>query len=89
MTVTNAIITSYCYGLITANGHIPKQGLTIAAPRNIPFNTHIRVEGLTNDFIVQDRMNKRFPLRFDIYMTNHEDCIKWGIQTRKIEVVVK
>lgn len=88
MTLTNIIITAYCYGTLTANGHHPQNLYSIAAPKEIPFGTKVRVEGFADRiFVVEDRMNKRFPNRWDIYMSNREECLKWGIQTRKIKVI--
>lgn len=86
-----AIVTAYTstHTAICANGHHPSCNYTIAAPRNIPLGTHIRVEGFTNDFVVEDRTNIRFNGRFDIYMSSKKDCIKWGKQKRKITIITE
>lgn len=86
-----AIVTAYTShtGAICANSHIPHPAYTIAAPRNIPLGTHIRVEGFTNDFIVEDRTALRFNGRYDIYMSTKKECIKWGKKELKIWIIQK
>ena len=78
----NAIVTAYCAGIICANGHKPIEGVTIAAPRNIPFGTVVVIDD--HKYIVQDRTNKRFNGRWDIYMKSREQCIKFGKQNKNI-----
>lgn len=84
-----AIVTAYTShtGAICANGHTPHINYTIAAPRNIPLGTCIRIEGFTNDFIVEDRTALRFNGRFDIYMSSRKECLQFGKQKRKITII--
>lgn len=90
-----AIVTAYCAcqlccghyaGSPTASGAMPKQGVTIAAPRHIPFGTKVNVSGL-GTFTVQDRTAVRFDGRFDVFMTNHQAAIKFGKQRRQIQII--
>ena len=96
--MTNVIVTAYCACSIccgpsasglTASGLVPKQGITIAASRNIKFGTKIAlsVPGyFTNKtFTVQDRLAKRFDNRIDIYFTKHSDAKKFGIHKINLE----
>ena len=78
-------VTAYCDGTVTASGTRPRAGITIAAPRHIPFGTWVVIKG--HRYRVEDRMNKRFPDRWDIYMTNRADALRFGKQELKVEVV--
>ena len=84
-------ITAYCACALccgpnaaglTASGDRPVQGITVAASRSIPLGTHIRltIPGLwkSKEFIVQDRLAKRYDDRVDVYFTRHEDALKFG-----------
>lgn len=78
---------------ITANGfNVCKHGKedTIAA-NFLKFGTKVRVPELYGDkiFVVRDRMNKRFPNRVDIWMTNRYAAQKFGVQYAKVEIVVE
>ncbi len=86
---TNLLITAYCACHICcgpqskgidAIGKKPIQGITTAAPRNIPLGTSIHIEGFTNNFIVQDRYNKNLSDRIDIFFDKHEDAKKFGVK---------
>lgn len=96
--MTNIIITAYCACQIccgphasglTASGKAPIQGVTVAASRKIPFGSHIRIQGLTNDFIVQDRLAKRYDNRVDIYFDKHSDARAFGKQLKQITIYAK
>jgi 3D (Asp-Asp-Asp) domain-containing protein len=87
-----AIVTAYCachlccgqnaIGL-TAAGTKPVQGVTIAAPRSVPFGTMIHVETV-GWRRVEDRLSKRFDNRFDLYFRRHADAVKFGKQQLKV-----
>lgn len=88
-----AIVTAYCACAIccgpraagmTASGVRPQQGVTVAASRSVPFGVRLRVAGLSNTFIVQDRLSKRLDSRVDIYFASHQDAKKFGITRRQI-----
>jgi len=94
MILTNAVVTAYCACHIccgswfktakTADGHTPKQGVTVAASRSIPFGTKVLIDGHT--YIVQDRLAKRFDNRIDIYFNNHKDALKFGKQRKNVTI---
>ena len=65
---------------ITASGVRVREGITIAAPRSIPFGTRIWIPG-AGWRIVQDRLAKRFDARMDLFFASHKAAIKWGKQT--------
>jgi 3D (Asp-Asp-Asp) domain-containing protein len=84
MILTNAIITAYCVGTICANGRAPVAGLTVAAPRSIPLGTRVQIEG--HWYRVDDRTNKRFDGRWDIYMTSKAKCLQYGKQYHNVTI---
>src|SRR4051812_6219973 len=84
-------VTAYCHcstccgrpGKPTANGSMPTAGVTVAAPRSIPFGTRLRIEGL-GERIVQDRAAKKFNDRIDVFMESHEAALKFGVRTLQV-----
>jgi 3D (Asp-Asp-Asp) domain-containing protein len=64
---------------ITASGARVREGITIAAPRSIPFGTRIHIPG-AGWRTVQDRLSRRYDHRLDIYFTSHRAALQWGIQ---------
>ncbi len=70
----------------TADNHTPKQGITCAAARNIPFGTKLFIEGV-GERIVQDRLAKKYDARIDIYFTNHGEALQFGKKQLKVKVV--
>lgn len=44
-------------------------------------NTRVEIEGLPGEYVVLDKMNKRWEKKIDIYMgTNIREAKKWGIK---------
>jgi 3D (Asp-Asp-Asp) domain-containing protein len=93
MPITTAWVTAYCAcnlccgkwsGGPTASGVMPLEGVTLAAPRSIPFGTTVTIEGV-GVRVVQDRASRRYDHRFDVYFKSHSDAKKFG----KRKVVVK
>lgn len=91
--ITNLIVTAYCQCVIccgpnahgiTADGHKPVQGVTVAASRSIPFGTHIVID--KHIYTVQDRLAKRYDNRVDIYFNNHKDALRFGKQKKQVEI---
>lgn len=70
----------------TASGHTPKQGITIAAPRNIPFKTKLLIENV-GIRTVQDRLAKKYDSRIDVYFTNHAHALQFGIKKLKVKEI--
>lgn len=94
--ITNVIVTAYCACKLCcgtqatglgADGHRPTQGVTVAASRAIRLGTHVRISGMTNDFIVQDRLAKRFDARVDIYFASHQEALKFGKQKHMLRTL--
>lgn len=70
----------------TASGTKPAAGVTVAAPRRLPFGTKLVIPGL-GERVVQDRLARRFDDRIDVYFSNHNQALKWGI--KRLEVTIK
>lgn len=64
----------------TADGHTPKQGVTCAASRSIPFGTQLNIAGV-GVRTVQDRLATKYDSRIDIYFDNHLDALRFGKRT--------
>lgn len=83
------IVTAYsATGRLTASGVVPKEGVTCAGPRDIPFGTVVEIEGV-GVRIVQDRMNKRFPKRWDVFYEKEYRALAFGIKEIKVSIVPK
>ncbi len=78
-------VTAYCDGTVTAAGTRPRAGITIAGPRRIPLGTWVEIGG--HRYRVEDRTHKRFDGRWDIYMTDRQEALKFGKQELKVKVL--
>lgn len=96
MTITNLLVTAYCSCKlccgpnghnIAANNHPPKEGITVAGPRNIPLGTHIKIDSFTNDFIINDHYNKHLSDRIDVYFSNHQKAKEFGKQIHNVTTI--
>lgn len=72
---------------ITASGAWVHDG-TIAA-NFLPFGTRVKIPELFGDkiFVVEDRMNERFPYRMDIWMYTVSEAVIFGIRHAKVVVL--
>lgn len=70
----------------TADGHTPKEGITCAAPRSVPFGTKLDIEGVGTR-IVQDRLAKKYDGRIDIYFAKHSEALKFGKKRLAVKVI--
>lgn len=72
---------------ITASGTHVHWG-TVAA-NFLPFGTKIKIPEMYGDqiFIVEDRMNKRYWHKVDIWMPTRQDALNFGIRTLEIEIL--
>ncbi len=71
----------------TASGTTVRDG--VVATNFLPFGTLIRIPDIFGDkiFVVEDRMNRRYTTRVDIWFPERELAKIFGIKTIKIEVV--
>lgn len=76
---------------ITANGfNLCEHGIEDSIATNmLPFGTKVRLPELFGDrvFVVRDRMNARYYARFDVWMKDHSEAVKFGAKTTKVEVL--
>ena len=72
---------------ITASNTRVKWG-TVAA-NFLPFQTKIRIPGMFGDkvFVVEDRMNKRYWHRVDVWMPTRQEAINFGLRVFDIEIL--
>lgn len=72
---------------ITASGSRTRDG--VVAANFLPFGTIVRFPEVFGDkeFVVEDRMNKRYYYRADIWMENKQDSIDFGAQYLEIEIL--
>jgi 3D (Asp-Asp-Asp) domain-containing protein len=62
---------------ITASGSRCREG--VIAANFLPFGTKVLIEGFPNQiFVVEDRMNRRYRHRIDIWFRYYKDAIKFG-----------
>ncbi len=85
-TEIESVVTAYVLKGIMASGEQVYDG-SIACPRYIPLETKIEI--FEKKYICKDRMNKRFPDRFDIWMKNKKDAIEFGKQKIKLRIFHK
>ena len=72
---------------ITASGTHVRDG--IVATNFLPFGTVIKIPNIYGDklFVVEDRMNRRYTDRVDIWFADRGSAIQFGKRTITIEVV--
>lgn len=72
---------------ITASGTYVRDG--IAAANFLPFGTIFKIPDLYGDkiFIVEDRMNKRYWHRVDIWFPERQMAKEFGVKQIRIEIV--
>lgn len=86
-------ITFYCNcakccgraGQKTASGTWPERYRTVAAGKELPFGTKIRIEGFEDLRIVEDRGVGNG--RIDVFVPDHQECLQLGLMYRKVWVV--
>src|SRR3989339_21845 len=71
---------------ITASGTRCREG--VIASNFLPMGTKVLIEGFGNQvFTVEDRMNKRYYKKIDIWFRHYNDARKFGIKKIKYHVV--
>ena len=66
-------ISSPTYG-VTASGEYVKANYTVAAGRNIPFNTKLKIEGFKPVFVVKDRGGNIGSTDIDVYTDSYSQA---------------
>ena len=72
---------------ITAMGTHVRDG--VVAANFLPLGTVIRIPEIFGEktFVVEDRMNKRYDFRLDLWFPTRGEAKQWGLKKVKIEVV--
>ena len=72
---------------ITASNTHTRDG--IVATNSLPFGSIVRFPDVYGDkeFVVEDRMNKRYYYQMDIWMEHKVDAINFGSQFLKMEIL--
>lgn len=71
---------------ITARGTHVRDG--IVAANFLPFGTKLKIDGFGDKiFVVEDRMNKRYTSRVDIWFASREEALQFGIRTLTIHII--
>lgn len=73
------------YG-ITASGEPVQEGRTVACPKSLPFGTRLEIEGL-GERVCTDRGGAIGEGRLDVYMTDLNDALNFGRQSRQVRVL--
>lgn len=90
--VSSYEVTAYCAcvkccgkwsGGPTASGRLPVEGVTIAAPRAIPFGTWLNIEGVGLRR-VDDRLARKYDHRIDVFFADHQRALKFGKRTLRV-----
>ena len=71
---------------VTAVGTPVRDG--IVAANFLPIGTVVRIPDKFGDklFVVEDRMNERFSFQVDVWMADHNEAKKFGMQFLKLEI---
>jgi 3D (Asp-Asp-Asp) domain-containing protein len=72
---------------ITANGSTVHDG--IIATNFLPFGTKIKIPGYFGDkiFTVEDRMNKRYWQKIDVWFPDRQSAKEFGVRTLKVQII--
>lgn len=71
---------------ITASGTRCHEG--VIAANHLPIGTKVMIEGFGNRvFTVEDRMNKRYNKRIDIWFRDYDDAVKFGVRKVRYHVL--
>lgn len=66
----------YAWSGTTASGSAPEEGITVAAPPDVPFGTKIMING--HEYTVQDRGGGIQYASIDIYCNTHSEALEKG-----------
>lgn len=94
--VITAVLTAYCHcakccghaNRRTASGITPQPGVTVAAPRQVPFGTRVYIP-YVGWRTAQDRLARRYDTRWDVFMPTHAQAKRFGIRTNTIILLNK
>jgi hypothetical protein len=93
-----AVITAFCLcsaccgedSSRTASGRAPVLGVTIAAPRSVPFGTWVEIQlpaGRVLRRRVDDRTHRRYDGRWDVLVRTHLEAREFGLRKGTVKIV--
>ncbi len=96
----NGWATAYCVcavccgreGGLTASGTIPRVGVTVAAPRSVPFGTVVLVEVPGIGKLrrrVEDRTARRHDGVWDVLVASHAEAKRFGRRNVTVRILKK
>ncbi|MFC1787608.1 hypothetical protein ACFLZY_00070 [Patescibacteria group bacterium] len=61
----------------------------VVAANFLPFGTKVRIPDLFGDkiFVVEDRMNKRYYYKMDLWMEHKQDALDFGLKRATVEIL--
>ncbi|MDP3731007.1 MAG: 3D domain-containing protein, partial [bacterium] len=61
----------------------------VVAANFLPLGTIIKIPEIFGDkvFVIEDRMNKRYDYRIDLWFSTRAEAKEWGVRKIKIEIV--
>ena len=59
--------------------------LAIVATNELPFGTRIEIDG--KEYLVADRMNRRYQYRYDILMSSKVEALQFGKQIKEVKII--
>ncbi|MHB8125846.1 MAG: 3D domain-containing protein [Desulfitobacteriaceae bacterium] len=72
---------------ITASGNRVQEGVTIAAPNDIPLGAQILIPALGQTYVVTDRGGAIKGNRLDLYIEDRKKALEFGV--KELEVFIK
>lgn len=69
---------------VMASGELAYEG-AIACPRGVKLRSIAIIDGLV--YKCHDRTNKRLDGRYDIFTSNYDEAIQWGVRSKNIILI--
>ena len=92
-TITAFCLCAACCGedsSTTASRRTPVVGVTIAAPRAVPFGTMVEVRLPGGQILrrrVDDRTHRRWDGRWDVLVRTHREAKEFGVQNGRVRII--
>lgn len=72
---------------VTASGLKTQEGVTIACPPELEFDTKIYIEILNHTYVCQDRGSAIHGEKIDVYMHSIQDARNFGRQSSRVKII--
>lgn len=74
------------YGITASGAHV-NEGQTLACPPSIPFDTKVYIPYFDETYSCQDRGSAITKGRLDVYMTNLDDALQFGVRDLQVQIL--